>query len=25
LPIKSLEEILGRLVSIRKTINNFKS
>ena len=25
LPIKSLKEILGRLVSIRKTINNFKS
>ena len=25
LPIKSLEEILGRLVSIRKTINSFKS
>ena len=25
LPIKSLKEILGRLVSIRKTINSFKS
>ena len=25
LPIKSLDEILGRLVSIRKTINSFKS
>jgi len=25
LPIKSLEEILGRLISIRKTINSFKS
>ena len=25
LPIKSLEEILSRLISIRKTINSFKS
>ena len=25
LPIKSLNEILGRLISIRKTINSFKS